>query len=806
MFKSYILIAWRHILKNKLYSTINILGLVVGLSIYFFGFLLAEYEQSHDTVFRNSHRIFTVGSVFSPTADAGLISLDAANSALGPIIEAEIPELEAVARTIKEEFLVSVGVNDYYQTLRFADSDLLRIFDFTYIEGNASALDNPAGLLLTRSAAAKFFGGGIALGKSIILDHDKVLNVTAVIADLPLNTHFNSSLISPAQFELVAHISVLNTQDVNAEEGNWNNLSLGNLTYLLAPEGMTQEWLRTKLDDLYAGHFPVEESDIISGFKVNRLAQANTFLWSAIGMPMVDIVRLLAVLVLIVAIVNYTNLATAQSLGRTREIGLRKSMGATRSQLLVQFLVESVFITMISMVISVALLELIVPVFNTALGKVLNIDYARVLPWLTFTTVVVGLTAGAYPAYLITRISPIHSLQGSSPAGPEGSVFRSTLLGIQFAISIFMLAMVLVVYFQNAKIEESGDIYPRSQIVTLQRLQLPRIQSRLDVLRNEIAAIQGVTSIAYSSQVPFQQSNATFAVSAIKGDETNQFNPNNVEVSPGFFALYDIPLLSGRLLDEAISDDTLKEEIYTVNVIVNELMLDTLGHTLATENPVFHDFSTTRPSRTFSIVGVVPNQNFLGFHNKIKPMIFIMDPKFYNVASVKIQGRSVKATLADIEDTWSEVIKGYPIQVQFLDETFNEIFKIYAATTAVMTGFAFLAMTLSMVGLFGLAAFMVERRTREIGIRKVMGANLRQIVLLLIWQFSKPVMWASLFALPAAYFASESYLEFFADRLSFPAWLIVIAGITAILLSWAIVSVHATRIARRNPVHSLRHD
>lgn len=277
-------------------------------------------------------------------------------------------------------------------------------------------------------------------------------------------------------------------------------------------------------------------------------------------------------------------------------------------------------------------------------------------------------------------------------------------------------------------------------------------------------------------------------------------------MSPGFFALYNIPLLSGRLLGEEISDDTVKEDVYAANVIVNELLLVKLGYALDSENPVFHDFSNTRPSRTYSIVGVVPDQNFLGFHNQIKPMIFLMNPDDYRVASVRIRGRGIQATLADIENTWDEVMPDYPIQVQFLDETFNDVFKIYSAMTKTMTGFAFLAMTLSMVGLFGLAAFMVERRTREIGIRKVMGASLGQIVRLLIWQFSKPVMWASLVSLPAAYFASNTYLDFFADRLSLPGGIIALAGITGILLSWGIVSIHAYRIATTNPVHALRYE
>lgn len=806
MFRNYLLVTWRHILTNKLYSAINILGLVVGLTVFLFGTLLANYEQTHDTFFKNSDRIYTVGSIFSPTADVGINSLDSANSIVGPAIKADVPEIEMVARTIRQEKLISIDNVDYYQALRFADPDFLRIFDFTFIEGNSAALDVRDGLVLSQSSALKYFGEGPALGKSIELDHDKVLNVTAVVADLPINSHFNSSLIFPAKFDLVAHISVLNTEDNNVEEGNWNNLNLGDLTYLLVPEGTSQSWIQTKVDGVFESHYPKDAIDLITGLKVHRLQEANTFLWTAIGMPVIQTVRLLAILVLIVAIVNYTNLATAQSLGRTREVGLRKTMGAQRTQLLFQFLMESVLIATISMIIALAILELAVPIFNGAVGKGVNLDYAVTLPWLLITTLAVGLIAGAYPAYLITQTNPISALRDSARTGAKGTFFRSLMLGVQFSISIFMLAIVLVMYFQNAKLQESGDIFPRAQIVSLQRLLVPEIQSRQEVLRNEISLIPGVTGFGYSSQIPFQQSNSNLRVTAVMGDDSDLYTPLQVAIDEGFFEVYDIPLLKGRNLTREISGDTLKDEVYSVNVVVNELMLETLGYDLTSDNPVFYDYSTTEQPRTYNIVGVIPSQNFRGFHNQIKAMVFLMAPTFYQYASLRIQGRGFASTLADVENRWDQVIPEYPIQIHFLDETFNDIFKIYSGMTNTLTGFAFLAMMLSMVGLFGLAAFMVEQRTREIGLRKVMGANLVQIIRLLIWQFSKPVMWASLVALPAAYFASKTYLDFFADRLALPGVFIAVAGVLGIVLSWAIVSVHAMRIARANPIHALRYE
>jgi putative ABC transport system permease protein len=806
MLNNYLLIAWRHILKNKLYSSINITGLVVGLTIFLFGSLLANYEQTHDNFFKNSARTYFVGTIFSPKADVGISSIDSVHSAVAPLIKADVPEIEYVARTLRQEKLVSIGADDYYQVLLFADPDLLHIFDFTYLEGDQSALEARNGLVLTKDAAYRYFGEGPYLGKSIELDHNKVLNVTAVIDELPQNTQFKSSLVIPSPFELIAHISALNTEDNNVEEGNWNNLGLGDLTFILAPESSDISWLQTRLDGIYDAHVTFDGNELMTAFKVHPLKDANTFLWSAIGMPVVETVQLLAILVLIVAIVNYTNLATAQSFGRIREVGLRKTLGAGPSQLLIQFLIESILIASISMLITMAVLEILIPLFNNSTGKGISINYLVTLPWLLLTTLSVGVIAGAYPAYMITQTSPINALRDSSKTGAKNSLFRSLMLGVQFSISIFMLAIVLVVYFQNAKLQESGDIFPRSQIVSIQRLNVPEIQSRLEVIKNEISTIPGVTGFGYSSQIPFQQSNSNLRITPVDGDDSNISTPLQVSVMPGFFDVYDIPFLKGRQLGEEISGDTMKEDVNNVNVVVNKLMLETLGFTLDSEKPSFYDYPTDDDAHSYTIVGVIPDQNFRGFHNQIKAMVFLMNPDYLQVASIRVEGRGMQATLDDVEKKWDEIVPEYPVQLKFLNETFNDVFKIYSTMTMTLTGFAFVAMTLSMVGLFGLAAFMVEQRTREIGIRKVMGANLYQLIRLLIWQFSKPVMWASLVALPAAYFASDTYLDFFADRLPQSVALIAIAGVSGVLISWAIVSIHAMRIAKTNPIHALRYE
>ena len=808
MLGNYFIIAWRQLLKNKLYAFINILGLVVGLAVYLFGSMLVSYERSHDLFFANAERIYTAGTIFGPNANVGVAETDSLYTGFAPFIDAELDDVEEVARTVGVEFLISVDDAHFYQEVRFADPAFVRIFDFEFIEGDASVLDDPSSVILSRSMATKFFGSDPAVGQVLTLDHKLALSVGAVIEDLPLNTHFTSSLLSDGALDVLAPLQALNKANGYDLAGNFNNLSGGDITYMLLAADKDEAWLQQSLNGVFERHYPGDNQEFIVGVNVRPLVEANTMIWDAIGLPVLDTVRLLAFLVLVVAIVNYTNLATAQSLGRSREIGLRKTMGASRGQLVTQFLVESLCVVGIAMLIALAVLEIIVPLFNQTLDKALPLDYARLLPWLAATTVCVGLVAGSYPAYLITRASPIDALRDKGKTGTKGSFFRSSMLTLQFAISIFMLAMVMVMYLQTEKVEEASNIYPKSQIISLRRLDVESIQARLPTLRNELMNLPGVENAAFSSQLPYDQSNSSYLVGTESGNEDATMLLTQVVVDENFLETYDIPLLAGRGLDPAISADTVRDDVWAANVVINELAVHQLGFGSPTEalGQVYYDFPDERETRTYTVVGVVPDQNFQGFHNQIKPTVFYMAPEFFTYGSIRVVGGTMAAATTAVENVWDELIPDYPIQSALLEDEFSDTFDVFTGMSKVVGGFAFVAMSLSMIGLFGLAAFMTETRTKEIGVRKVMGASTTQIARLLIWQFSKPVLWALLFALPAAYFASRLFLTFFAERIALPEGIVAGAGILGILFAWCIVGIHAVRIARANPIQALRYE
>ncbi|MEM9530439.1 MAG: FtsX-like permease family protein [Pseudomonadota bacterium] len=809
MFLNNLKIALRNLRKHKLFAAINIFGLALGMAVYLLAGLIARYESTHDAFFANGERVYTLGINAAPGLNVGIDKMNVVNSAVGPILEAELKnDIDAVARTLRYEYLVGRGADSFYERVTFADPALLDIFDFTYLQGDATALKSATGLVVNRSTAMRFFGTIDAIGEVLTFDNQYDFSVAAVIEDVPRNSHFNSALIMEGELRIIAPMAALVPLREFDLAGEWNNLSMGNITYVMLPPTLDGGWLQAQMDSVYDRLVPEEQYEIIDSFYIDPLWRANLSIWDSIGMPVVTIIQLLGLMVLVVACVNYTNLATAQSLGRTREVGMRKTMGADQRQLLTQFLVESLVIASIAMFVAVACLELAIPLFNNLTNKVMSLDYLSTLPWLVATTVLVGLAAGLYPAWLITRTSPIEALRDLARKGRKGAAMRSTMIGLQFGISAFMLALVAIVYMQNEKVEEESYVFPRDEVYNLERLGVDDIAPRLDTLKNELEALPSVKSVAFSSQIPYEQSNSQRDYGTDPGDESTEFRVNTMRLTPEFLDVYDIPLLAGRNLDRDIAGDVyVFEETEVLNVLVNQLTLERMGITSpqAAVNQRLYRYGDGGTLRELVIVGVVPTQNILGLFNQEKPWIFSYSQPSLSTASVRVSGNMLQA-VAEIEEAWKRVVPEYPMQGSFLNDTFDEVYDVLKYMNSALAGFAAVALALAMVGLFGLAAFMAAQRTKEIGVRKVLGASSLHIVGLLVWQFSKPVFWGLAVALPAAFFAANIYLNFFADRIESPLLLLAAAGAVAVVLAWVTIAGHAIRIARANPVLALRYE
>lgn len=811
MLTSYIKLAFRNLLKHRLYAFINIAGLALGMTIFLFSNIIISYEYDHDNMFSKRKNIYTVGSIFAPDTGVPINEYPNARLAYGPLLNSALKETQLVVRSIFRSRVVTVNQSqNHYQGIRFTDPGFTTIFDFQYIHGDKSSLDDPHALIITVSTAKRLFGRIDVLGETITLEHKLPMFIGGVIKDVNADSHFNSSLLPDTELEAIASIEALIELGDIKMAGEWKSLIPSDLTYLLTPENKGLNALQSQVNEVYELHTTEDERKYISGLKVRPLIEANTQVWRSIGFPVLQTISLLGWLVLITACINYTNLATAQNFGRTQEVGLRKTFGAERPQLLLQFLIESLTISIFAMLLALSIVELLTPLYANLTAKAVLINYTEVLPGLIITTLLVGLLAGAYPAYLISRNSPLDSLRRRSLTGQKGSLIRGLMISVQFSISIFILAMVMIIYFQNLKMRDLSNVFPKSQVLILDRVHIADIKQNHQKLKEELNQVTGVNAVSFSNDIPFNSSTNSTKVTPIKNNNIPSININMVSVDQNFMTTYDIKLISGRSFDLDNSNDVFKEEVEQLNIIVNQVAAEKLGFGRG-EDAVGQSFynvidSIDSQAHHYTIIGLMPDQYFNGVHTKIWPMAFFINPDDYSFVSLRLTDLDSPKILTDIDAAWARVIKNYPIRRSQLDFYFNLFFRIPNMISSVITIFAGVALSLALFGLFGLAAFMAQRRTKEIGIRKVMGASVTQIVGMLIWQFSKPVSWSLIIAMPLAFAASSIYLDFFPEQISFVIPVILFASVIGLLSAWTIVAIHAIKIARATPIKSLRYE
>lgn len=818
MLRNYVNTALRSLSKNKLYSLINVAGLTIGLVIYVFSQLIGDYERNHDVFFPNSERIFAIYAIFQPDAGIGIRSSSGIQTSVAPLIPAEIPEIEATARFLAREYLARYGDRKFYQGIRFADPDFLKIFQFEYLAGNPeTALDDPHGLIVTQSMARKYFGSEDAIGKVITFNNEHDLRVTAVIADIPRNSHFSVTIIQDSTTEMIANIEALVAMSNFELNGNWDNISTGDTTYVLLPENMTPGDADAGLARLYDEHVSDQMKELVAAYEVRELKDLNLYPWEATGLPVITSIEVLGFLILIIAVLNYTNLATAQVMGRTREVGMRRTLGASARQLFSQFLVESTTLATLALVLAVAIIQVALPLVNDATGKVMSFDFLSdpaLIGQLVMLVVLVGLFAGSYPAYLISRVKTVGMLNREAERGKRAGLLRTAMLVIQFSIALFMIIAVSIIYAQNSAIEKSSHVFAKDRIVTLARVGRDDIRNVVETLRAEMERLPGVKAMTLSSQVPFEQRQSQSKYSVAAGDEAQALDLHQVSIDREFLDVYDFELLAGRNFSVDHADDVVTTDEDgnptrdTINVIVNEMAMTQLGISTPADavGSRFFRLDEDGPNTEQRIIGVIPDVNFLGFHNELKPIVFFNRPESRRIASIRIEGEAIPETLVAIDEVWDRVVPAYPIHRRFLDEHFQDVFGVFQGINAALAGFAVMALLVALIGLFGMAAFMAERRTREVGMRKVMGASVAAIVRLLVWQFSRPVLIAIAIASPLGYLAAGFYLDFFAERISLTPALFAVAGILVLVFAWATVIVHATNVARANPIRALRYE
>lgn len=787
MLKNLIKTAIRHIRKHPGYSIMNILGLTLGISSALFLIIYVSDEVSYDRYHANADRIYRVSSKITEPDDQ--FTWIVAQIPFGPQVVQDYPEVQSFVRFINmpralykfedKEFIEE----DFY----YADSTLFDIFTCKIIKGEVrSAVKDPGKIVLTETVAARYFGDADPIGKTLTTG-DNTFEVTGVIEDVPFNSHF--------RFEAVSARNNLPKQ-----LGSWGNF--GVFTYLLLPRDLDVKAFETKMHSMYDAHMKtifgpvnITVEYILEPVTKIHLYSTNPSEPEPTGsITYVYIFGIVAIFLVLIAAMNYMNLATARSTGRAREVGLRKVVGSRRSALIAQFLSESVVLTVISLLISIVLLMILLPKFNLLAGKQfdLSILYSPVvLVSIIGVVLVSGIFGGSYPAFFLSRFTPTTVLKGEITQGSAGSLFRKILVVIQFTVSVVMIICTLVVFKQLNYLKNKDQGYNQENVLTLELNQ--GMIRRYPVLKQNLLENNDIKYVTMTSSPMGEGSGKLlFNVETDLGMQSRGIN--FVVVDHDFIETLGIKMVNGRDFQQDMPSDTIN------SVVVNE----TFVNRMAWSDPIgkkveLGDGSFIRAR----VIGVMADYHQTGMYNEIESLILVYRA-LGNIIYVKLSGNNMDQTLSFIENKWKEVFPDQPYSYTFLSERFNRQFEADKKRGLIFTMFTILAILIACLGLFGLASYMVEQRTKEIGIRKSFGADELVILRLISKDFLLLVTIAILIALPAAYYFMSKWLQNYIYRTDIGVFLIISAALLTILITFITISYKAYQAAILNPASSLR--
>jgi putative ABC transport system permease protein len=824
LFHNYLVTALRNFTRHKLYSFINIAGLTVGLTCAIFIILLLRDELSYDKWIPGTENLYRVEGTFSvpgqPTAMGTSSTFPEPDAML-----AQIPEVKAAVHLLNRQMTVTTGNRQFLDHVEVVSPNFFQIIQLPLIAGDrAKLLAQPESAVITESMAKKYFGGAPAVGKMLRIGgvcefgpepefqgtcviRQADMLVTGVVRDLPHNTQLVGDVFIP----IASGADPMSP----GEKHRWldNNgygyveLAPGSDLPLVSKKTAALIDRSVDLSKLAGIHMPASQIMIprLVPFRdVHLTSDRYGGMTPGGSWTMVYGFAAITVLILLVACFNFTNLATARALLRAREISLRKVVGATRGQLVVQFLGESVLIAAISLALAGLLTQLLLPIFDRLVGAPIAPNYLSDWPLslaLVGIAILTGLIAGAYPALILSGFRPVWALRNNA-AGARGSgLVRTSLVVVQFAVSIGLGIAALVVFAQISFAQRTDLGLNKDGIVVI-RLNgvLPSASQGMVRALTADSALKGA---ALSSDVPFSGNNGNDVVQ-LPGEDRNSVI-RNVGAGPDFFSLYGIKLLSGRPLSWG---DTFREHL-PFNVVINRSLAKRMGLSpdaavgksfFAGDNP--QDL-TERVRAT--IVGVTSDFMFEGDRKLIVPTFYAYFPDSAYI-SIKVPANGVPEALTAIDRVWHRFEPSLAISRHFLNTDFEKQFRTEEQQGRIFGIFVGIAIFIAALGLFGLAAFSTERRTKEIGLRKTFGARTRDIVLMLLWQFSVPVLIANLIAWPVAYYYLHGWLESYAYRISLNPLYFIGAGVVALLIAWVTVFAHAQRVARANPIHALRYE
>lgn len=806
MFKNYLKVAVRNILKHKFFAAINIIGLVIGMTCCFLIFVYVKDELSYDRFHKDSESIYRVG-LQGKIAGQEIFTTNSCIP-LAPTMQSEIPGVEEVMRMIPATSASGIAFRYEDKSLPeekvfYADSNFFNFFSFKLIQGDAAtALKEPNSVVLTDELATKYFGDNDPIGKIITIGNDKwPCKVTGISEQAPSNSHFHFNAI-------ISYATV---------EKDWYQGWTGNSwqTYLRKNPNTKVEDVNAKLEEIVRVHVgkELEEGLGINFEEFKKQGGIYSYLIypltdshlnsiftddmePASSMQYVYIFSGIGAFILIIACINFMNLSTARSAGRAKEVGLRKTLGSQRVQMIFQFLSESFIYSLVSVVLALVLTYLVLPQFNLLVGKELSLGVLTEPSFIggaCLLTLMVGILAGSYPAFYLTSFNAVEVLKGKARAGMKDKGVRSTLVVVQFAVSTFLILATVIVFMQLNFMQNKNLGLDQHNIINVQNTR--RLGVNRDAFKNTVAAIPGVQGVSLTNNSFPGVNNTT--VFRVKGRDVDY-------LSGKYIADYDqaeilkFKIKEGRFFSREFPTDS-------TAAVINMAAVKEFG----LENPLneeLMDYNGEKPSPV-KIIGVVEDFNFETLKSKVRPMVIRLQDNnnSYRNLLVRYEG-SPQAVLAGIETSWKQSASGEPFEYTFLDQDFDALFRAEMRLRNSFTVLAGLTIFIACLGLFALAAFTTEQRTKEVGIRKALGASKLNLTLLLSKEFTVLVGISIVPALALGYYFSNWWLKDFAYRIEVGPLIFVGSALLAIAIAWGTVSFQALKAAANNPVDSLRYE
>ncbi len=791
MLKNYLKIAFRNLWKHKVFSFLNIMGLTVGMTAFFLIFMYVKFELSYDSFHSKSDRIFRMVADLKTPSD--LIHTAGPAWAVVPNVGRDFPEVEASVRVMGDNLLVKKDDKKFQEdkTL-FVDEQFFQVFDFKLEKGNAATvLKEPLTAVLSESAAKKYFGNQDPVGQTLQITGDKLnTTITGVMKDMPENSQLKGDI-------LVSMSTITRKFDASLDS-QWANYGLR--AFFLLKKGTNATALQAKLPAY------LEKKN---GQQMKELQMFPTLLFEPLrdvylrstrdgsksgNINNVYIFSIIGIFILLIACINFINLTTARSAERAKEVGIRKVVGAARSQLARQFTGESILLCMIAFLLSIGLSVLLLPGFNQLSAKIISpsiFSHPSYLLILFFIAIGIGVLAGIYPALVLSAFQPVKVLKGRFATGTRGILLRKGLVVAQFSISIALIIGTIVVYTQMQFMRSQDLGFNKDQKLIIDTFNDPAKKS----FREAVATIPGVITTSLAGSVPGGDNPGAYSQIENAKGEMQIANLDLYFVDFDFIPQYKIKVLAGRAFSKEFGTDT------TQAMVINAAASKLLGYN-SPADAVGKNFDQW--GRKGKVIGVVDNFHFRSLQQEIKPLSIRIEPERTALVSVNLTGANATSVLTAIESKWKQLIPDRPFSYFFLDEFFDKQYRNEERFGKLFFNFALLAIFISCLGLLGLASYSTMQRTKEIGIRKVMGASVAGIVNLLSRDFLKLVAISFVIAAPFAWYFMNSWLKDFAYRISINWWVFILAGTLALVIAVVTISFQAIRAALANPVRSLR--